>query len=128
MPVQHFEARLRQPMMHLRRGMIIDMFGEINGSVEHALNTAYHKAEADNPEIIILNFSDVQYINSTGIALIVGLLAKARREKRILAVYGLSEHYMELFSITRLADFMTMFPDEESAISEIASTTTQKVD
>jgi anti-anti-sigma factor len=128
MSSQVFEARLRQPVMPLRHGIIIDMFGEINGAVEHALNSAYHNAEAENPEIIILNFSHVQYINSTGIALIVGLLAKARREKRTLAVYGLSDHYAELFFITRLADFMTMFPDEQSAISEIASTTTQKTE
>ena len=121
MPARTFEARLRQPVMHLRTGMIIDMSGEINASVEQTLNKAYAEAEAQNPEIIVLNFSDVDYMNSTGIALIVGLLARARSAKRSLAVYGLSEHYMEIFSITRLADFMTVFPDEDSAVSGIAA-------
>jgi hypothetical protein len=30
----------------------------------------------------------------------------------------LSDHYVEIFNITRLADFMTVFPDESSALSE----------
>ena len=48
----------------------------------------------------------MDYINSTGIALIVGLLAKARASKRCLLAYGLSDHYVEIFNITRLSDFV----------------------
>jgi hypothetical protein len=32
--------------------------------------------------------------------------------------YGLSEHYVEIFNITRLSDFVSVFPDEESALNE----------
>jgi hypothetical protein len=35
---------------------------------------------------------------------------------------GLSEHYREIFNITRLSDFMTVFEDEESALQAIAAT------
>ena len=75
MPDQFFEATLRHPVMHLAGAVIIDLQGEINGSVETTLNSAYEQAEAEDTENIILNFSAVNYINSTGIALIVGLLA-----------------------------------------------------
>jgi anti-anti-sigma factor len=61
----------------------------------------------------------VDYINSTGIALIVGLLARARKSHRRLLACGLSEHYIEIFQITRLADFMTVFPDEKSAVDVV---------
>jgi anti-anti-sigma regulatory factor len=57
-------------------------------------------------------------INSTGIALIVSLLARARKSKRKLLACGLSQHYVEIFQITRLVDFMSVFPDEASALSE----------
>ena len=56
---------------------------------------------------VVLNFEDVEYINSTGIALIVGLLAQARAQRVQISACGLSEHYREIFEITRLADFMT---------------------
>jgi hypothetical protein len=48
----------------------------------------------------------------------VGLLARARASKRRLLACNLSEHYMEIFDITRLSDFMSVYPDEERAISE----------
>src|SRR5437588_12340948 len=98
---------------------IIDLRGEINGFAEEALNAAYAEAEGRDPEVILLNFSGVDYINSTGIALIVGLLARARAAHRRLLACGLSEHYVEIFTITRLADFMTVYPSEQSALAEV---------
>ena len=97
---------------------VIDLSGEINGFAQEVLDAAYAEAESNDPEAILLNFEDVDYINSTGIALIVGLLARARASKRRLLACNLSEHYMEIFDITRLSDFMSVFPDEESAMSE----------
>lgn len=96
--------------------LVIDLKGEINAHAEQALNQAYAEAEIHNPETIVLNFSAVDYINSTGIALIVGLLAQARKAHRRLVVYGLSEHYVQIFQITRLSDFMDVFQDEASAL------------
>ena len=46
------------------------------------------------------------YINSTGIALVVRFLAEARRDGRTVRAIGLTEHYQEIFRITRLSDFM----------------------
>ena len=59
------------------------------------------------------------YINSTGIALIVGLLARARKSNRRLVVIGLSDHYVEIFHITRLVDFMSIYPDETSVLAQV---------
>ena len=114
MPAKHLEATVRQ-----EPGVaVIDLTGEINGFVEEALDAAYAEAESNEPEAILLNFEEVDYINSTGIALIVGLLAKARVSQRRLVAYGLSDHYVEIFEITRLSDFMSVLPDEESAVAE----------
>ena len=114
MAVRHLEVEVRREP----GGAVLDLKGEINGFAEEALDAAYAEAEKDNPETILLNFEGVEYINSTGIALIVGLLAKARASKRRLLAYGLSDHYVEIFEITRLSDFVSVFPDEESAMSE----------
>jgi anti-sigma B factor antagonist len=114
MAMQHLEASVRQEPA----GAVLDLNGEINGFAQEALDTAYAEAEKGDPEAILLNFEAVDYINSTGIALIVSLLARARASKRKLLAYGLSDHYVEIFEITRLSDFMGIFPDEESALSE----------
>jgi len=96
---------------------VVALHGEINSAAEAALNAAYAQAEALNPNSILLDFQAVDYINSTGIALIVGLLAQARKTHRRLVVCGLSEHYQEIFRITRLADFMQMYADVPSALA-----------
>jgi anti-sigma B factor antagonist len=72
---------------------------------------------APSTDIILLNFSDVDYINSTGIALIVSLLTRARKAHHRLLACGLSDHYAEIFQITRLVDFIGIFPDEASALA-----------
>jgi anti-sigma B factor antagonist len=94
--------------------VVVDLHGDIDIEADQALRAAYTEA-ATGPEPVLLNFEDVSYVNSTGIALIVGLLARARAEHRPITACGLSEHYKQIFSITRLSDFMPIFPDEESA-------------
>src|SRR5215469_14001956 len=115
MPARTLEAQVRH---HRPRVAIIELHGEINAFAEDTLNAAYAEAEVQEPETILLNFADVDYINSTGIALIVSLLARARKSHRRLLACGLSQHYVEIFNITRLADFMSVFPDEATALSE----------
>ena len=114
MPSRAFEAHIshRQP-----RVVVIELQGEINSFAEGALASAYTEAETHNPQAILLNFSQVDYINSTGIALIVTLLAKARKSHIRLLTCGLSDHYVEIFNITRLADFMSVYPDESTALA-----------
>ena len=95
---------------------VIDLHGEINLGADQALGAAYERAVQDDPRTVVLNFADVDYINSTGIALIVGLLAKARAHAIPIRAYGLTPHYQEIFEITRLADFLAINPDEDSAV------------
>ena len=115
MPARHLDANVR----HKPDAAIIDLHGEINASAEETLNAAYADATRRDPATILLNFADVDYINSTGIALIVSLLAQARKSHRRLLAYGLSDHYVEIFQITRLSDFMNVFPDETSALAAV---------
>ncbi len=106
-------ARVRQ----VEATTILDLSGEIDGFADAAMDEAYARATADNPQRLLLNFAAVDYINSTGIALIVAVLAKARSDKITLLTCGLSEHYQEMFRITRLSDFIPVFSDEESALA-----------
>ncbi|MBW3664490.1 MAG: STAS domain-containing protein [Actinobacteria bacterium] len=96
---------------------IVELHGDINGAADQVLNDAYAQATTSEPRAVLLDFSDVEYLNSTGIALIVGLLAEARKTSRAVLVCGLSDHFRHIFEITRLADFMSFFPDQASAVS-----------
>jgi len=116
MATKQLEATVRR----LGAVAVLDLRGEIDAFGEEALNRAYDEAEGGNPSAILLNFAAVDYINSTGIALIVSLLARARKTGRLMTT-GLSSHYLEIFQITRLADFMHIYPDETSALANAAA-------
>ena len=81
--------------------------GDVNRAAQAGIDEVYAESEG-GPGRLILDFADVEFINSTGIALIVGLLAKARASGRIVIARGLTEHYREVFRITRLSDFLEM--------------------
>ncbi len=114
MTAKPFEATVR----HQQGVAVIDLSGEVNAFADEALNAAYAEAISGDSATILLSFDAVDYINSTGIALIVGLLARARKSRRRVKASGLSAHYQHVFEITRLSDFMDLYPDEEAALAE----------
>jgi anti-anti-sigma factor len=86
--------------------VLVRLSGDLNGRADEALTKAYEQVSALGPGTISLDFEHVGYINSTGIALVVRLLADARRDGRTVRAFGLTQHYQEIFRITRLSDFM----------------------
>jgi len=84
----------------------VRMRGDLDSRADDTLNAAYGEVVEIGSPRMTLDFHDVGYINSTGIALVVRLLADARRDGRGVRAVGLTPHYREIFRITRLSDFM----------------------
>lgn len=99
-----------------RRGDRVEVVlaGRIDRDAADALDAAYAAASLDCPASIELDFTGVDYINSTGIALIVGVLARARAHSVGVRASGLTEHYRHIFEITRLSDFIEIVQPVES--------------
>jgi anti-anti-sigma regulatory factor len=53
------------------------------------------------------------------------VLARARAERRKVVASGLSAHYREIFDITRLSDFIELFPDLDRAVSQVRTALTE---
>ena len=84
----------------------VRLSGDLNGRADEMLADTYRRVVELGPRRVSLDFGRVGYINSTGIALVVRLLADARRDGRAVRALGLAEHYREIFRITRLSDYM----------------------
>jgi anti-sigma B factor antagonist len=95
---------------------IVDIEGELTAFAEDVLMEAYRQASENGVRGIILNFEDLEYMNSSGIGLLVTLLIRVNREKQKLLTYGLSEHYRRIFQITRLDDAISIYDTEEEAV------------
>lgn len=95
---------------------IIDIAGEVNAQAENALMDAYTRASAGNSRTLVLNFAGLEYMNSSGIGLLVTLLIRANRQKQQLIAVGLSEHYQHIFELTRLNEAIRIFGSEAEAL------------
>jgi len=96
---------------------IIDIQGEVSAFAEQVLMRAYNEASTPATRTIILNFTGLEYMNSSGIGLIVTLLIRVNRQKQRLLAFGLSEHYRHIFELTRLDDAIKIYDSESAAVS-----------
>ncbi|MBI5300940.1 MAG: STAS domain-containing protein [Chloroflexi bacterium] len=103
---------------NVREGVsILDIQGEINAFAENALMDAYTQATSANARVIILNFTGLEYMNSSGIGLLVTLLIRVNRQKQKLLTYGLNEHYQQIFGLTRLNEAIRICLSESDALA-----------
>lgn len=99
---------------------IVDIKGEITSFAENVLMDAYTKATGEGAKAIVLNFEQLEYMNSGGIGLLVTLLIRANRQNQNLLAYGLTEHYKQIFELTRLNEAIQIYESEAEAVAAAA--------
>jgi len=95
---------------------VVDIKGDVTAACEPVLMSAYEAAGGTATSRLVLNFGGLEYMNSGGIGMLVTLLVRANRQRQQLGAYGLSEHYREIFELTRLDEAITIYDSEESAL------------
>ena len=97
---------------------VIDIEGEITSFSEKEIATAHDEA-GDGARAVILNFDGLEYMNSGGIGLLVTTLIRAQRTGHTLSAYGLSDHYRQIFALTRLDEAIAIYEDEDAALAAV---------
>lgn len=114
-------SHTRQATMTVRNAgpktSIIEIQGEVTGGAEETLMAAYGTAVEQGARTVILDFSRLEYMNSSGIGLLVTLLIRCNRQKQRLLCYGLSEHYRQIFDLTRLSEAIEIYGTESEALA-----------
>ena len=98
---------------------VVDITGEITGSSEPVLMDAFARATNEETRAVILNFAGLDYMNSGGIGLLVTLLVRANRQQQRLMALGLTDHYRQIFSLTRLDEAIGVYDTEEQALAAL---------
>jgi anti-sigma B factor antagonist len=98
---------------------ILRIHGEITGGSEPPIMAAY--AQAGDARSIVLDFGQLEYMNSGGIGLLVTLLVRTQRAGQKLLAVGLSEHYRQILALTRLDEAIAIHDDEPAALAAAAS-------
>jgi anti-sigma B factor antagonist len=95
----------------------IAIAGDVTSASEGPLMDAYSQATADGAKVVVLDFSRLDYMNSGGIGLLVTLLVRTQRAGQKLLAVGLSEHYRQILSLTRLDEAIAIHDDETTALA-----------
>ena len=107
-----FDVRKVDPVIS-----VIDIKGEMTGAADTALMDAYTEASGPQTRAIALNFGGLEYMNSSGIGLLVTLLIRLQRQGQRLLSFGLSDPYRHIFDLTRLNDAIGVYDTEAEALA-----------
>ena len=96
---------------------ILDIQGRVTAAAEELLMNAYAQVSNNGARVIILNFSELEYMNSSGIGLLVTFLIRATRQGQRLLAFGLNEHYRHIFELTRLNEAIQIYETEADTLN-----------
>ena len=99
---------------------VIDIRGEVTAQCESALMESYTEAVSAGARGVVLNFDGLEYMNSSGIGLLVTLLIRAQRQGQRLVAFGLNDHYQQIFALTRLNEAIRIYGSEAEALAALA--------
>jgi anti-sigma B factor antagonist len=95
----------------------IRIAGDVTSGSEGELMAGYTAAIEGGARAVVLDFSGLEYMNSGGIGLLVTLLVRANRHSQQLLAFGLSDHYAQIFELTRLDETVGIHDDESGALA-----------
>jgi anti-anti-sigma factor len=93
------------------RAAVIALSGELDLAGAAALEQELTRLEAESPSAVVLDLSDVGFMDSSGLRLIAVSTQRAQELGRRLALVPGSEQVMRVFDITRMRERLDFVDD-----------------
>jgi anti-anti-sigma factor len=100
---------------------VMGIQGDITAFSEAKLNEAYRSATEQGSVCLLLKIAADAYINSGGIAVLIQILAQTKRNRQVVGITGLSEHFKKIFAMVGITKFATLYPSLEEALAKMAA-------
>ncbi|MGO8788024.1 MAG: STAS domain-containing protein [Terriglobia bacterium] len=108
-------------MRSLDKVSVLDASGDVDLYSSPLLrDTLLEEIKADGPSVLV-NMSNVTYIDSSGIATLVEGLQLSRQTKTRFGLFGLRPNARSVLELARLHKVFTIFEDEAEALAKIGS-------
>ena len=95
---------------------IINLVGDVTAVTGQQVEDAYHDISDKGAKKVVLDFAGDNYLNSGGIAFLIGIAAESQGRRQVIRVAGLSEHFHKIFDMMGLTRYMDLFPTLENAM------------
>ena len=93
--------------------------GDIASTSKDAVLGAYESLPKDTAKLILLDFSKVDYINSSGIALVIQMLIQANHAGQTVCAFGLSPHFTKVFTMVGITKYARLFSNQAEALATL---------
>jgi anti-anti-sigma factor len=93
--------------------------GDIASTSKDAVLGAYQALPKATTKLILLDFTKVDYINSSGIALVIQLLIEASNAGQKVYAFGLSAHFTKVFTMVGITKYAELFANEQAAMAAL---------
>jgi anti-sigma B factor antagonist len=93
--------------------------GDIASTSKDAVLGAYQALPKGTIKQVLLDFTKVDYINSSGIALVIQLLMEAANAGQKVYAFGLSAHFTKVFTMVGITKYAGLFPGQTEALAAL---------
>jgi len=93
--------------------------GDIASTSKDAVLGTYQGLPKETAKLVLLDFTKVDYINSSGIALVIQLLIEASNSGQKVYAYGLSAHFVKVFTMVGITKYAGLFPSQAEALAAL---------
>jgi anti-anti-sigma factor len=100
---------------------VLDIRGDITAFSEATLNEAYRNVTGQGVVRLLLKIATDAYINSGGIAVLIQILAQTKRNRQLIGITGVSDHFKKIFAMVGITKFATIYPSFEEALAKMAA-------
>jgi len=99
---------------------LIVLRGEIGTETVNQFKDRVDQIVAEGKSKLIMDFQEVNYLNSMGLGVVAATLKKVKKNKGDLKLIKLSPAVQELFELTRLTKVFEIFESEEEALKSFS--------
>jgi anti-anti-sigma factor len=93
--------------------------GDIASTSKDAVLGTYQSLPKQTNKLVLLDFTKVDYINSSGIALVIQMLIEASNAGQKVYAYGLSPHFTKVFTMVGITKYAGLFPSQAEAMAAL---------
>ena len=101
----------------LEQAVAVDICGDVDLHRSPALRETLAKLIDENPGRLVLNLTEVQYMDSSGVATLVEALQRIQRKQGRLQMHSLSPRVRSIFEIARLESIFEIYTSEDEALN-----------
>jgi anti-anti-sigma factor len=96
---------------------VLRFTGDISSSSRETVLGTYEGVSKSSP--VLIDFSKVEYINSSGIALVIQMLMEASKASQKIAAFGLTPHFQKVFTMVGITKYAGLHKDEATALAAL---------